>query len=73
MSIKRFVVFSHRIMYILCIACVAGPNDGDCCTADHPCEEGGGDCDSDDHCLQGLVCGVDNCVNFHTNTLGWKF
>jgi len=35
--------------------------DNDCCTADNPCMEGDGDCDSDDHCSGSLVCGNDNC------------
>ena len=32
-----------------------------CCTEDYPCGEGYGDCDHDAHCLDGLVCGKDNC------------
>ena len=29
-----------------------------------PCWEGQGDCDDDDHCAEGLICGHDNCKEF---------
>ena len=32
-----------------------------CCTNDHPCYFGDGDCDSHDQCLGDLVCGQNNC------------
>ena len=32
-----------------------------CCSDQHPCSEGMGDCDSDFDCERGLRCGVDNC------------
>ena len=35
-----------------------------CCTAADPCEEGEGDCDGDDDCGAGLVCGDNNCKQF---------
>ena len=54
----------------MCIVCVAGPNDGSCCTADRPCGMGGGGCDSDEHCREGLVCGSDNCQQYHQHTQG---
>merc|ERR1719495_2042871 len=35
-----------------------------CCTAAEPCVEGEGDCDGDDECQAGLVCGDNNCKQF---------
>lgn len=32
-----------------------------CCSPSSPCGEGEGDCDGAGDCLQGLVCGRDNC------------
>ena len=32
-----------------------------CCTNDHPCNLGDGDCDSHDQCLGNLACGQNNC------------
>jgi len=37
-----------------------GIDDG-CCTAENPCVEGDGDCDSDSHCEGDLICGSNNC------------
>ena len=33
----------------------------DCCSHSIPCGEGEGDCDSDEECKSGLVCGHNNC------------
>ena len=33
----------------------------DCCQEHGPCGEYEGDCDDDDECEAGLVCGLDNC------------
>merc|ERR1712018_1116077 len=33
----------------------------DCCTVENTCAEGRGDCDSDDECDNGLVCGKYAC------------
>ena len=38
--------------------------DATCCTPSNQCGEGKGDCDSDNDCLAGLKCGVDNCVSY---------
>ena len=39
-----------------------GCKGGDtCCTSSIPCGEWEGDCDSDDECQPGLVCGHNNC------------
>ena len=35
--------------------------DASCCTWNSPCGIGEGDCDTNDQCAGGLVCGVDNC------------
>ena len=35
--------------------------DNGCCATDEPCDEGDGDCDSDDQCSGSLICGHDNC------------
>jgi len=42
---------------------VKGSND--CCTKDHPCQLGGGDCDQDEECAGDLVCGTNNCLQFN--------
>jgi hypothetical protein len=39
----------------------AGAANSDCCTALSPCGIDQGDCDSDDQCGLGLVCGSNNC------------
>ena len=37
-------------------------NGGDsCCTSENKCKEWEGDCDDDDDCLDGLICGKENC------------
>ena len=35
-----------------------------CCTEEHPCQEGEGDCDNNDECKDDLVCGDNNCKQF---------
>ena len=40
------------------VICTGGDS---CCTAEYPCGEGQGDCDSDSQCKEGLKCGTDNC------------
>merc|ERR1711915_1041043 len=46
-------------------ACNGGSNAWSCCTSSNRCGLGGGDCDSNSHCQSGLVCGNNNCRNFH--------
>ena len=44
--------------------------DGTCCSSDNRCDVGGGDCDSDTDCADGLVCYDDreNChIDFPEN------
>jgi hypothetical protein len=36
--------------------CLPDLMDWDCCTTQHPCPEGQGDCDADDECMPGLYC-----------------
>ena len=38
-----------------------GYDSGSCCTPDHPCDLGEGDCDEDDDCLGDYICGFDIC------------
>ena len=35
---------------------------GNTCCDDGICGEGEGDCDSDNDCLPGLICGKNNCI-----------
>jgi len=47
--------------------CNGEEGTGSCCTEDKPCELGGGDCDDDSECSGDLVCGYNNCRDFHPN------
>merc|ERR1719397_715090 len=42
-----------------------GTSDWAFCSSSNLCFEGQGDCDSDSHCQPGLMCGKDNCRDFH--------
>ena len=35
--------------------------DWSCCSSSNQCDLGGGDCDTDSHCVGRLTCGNDNC------------
>ena len=35
--------------------------EDDFCTVENPCGVNQGDCDSNDACLDGLICGLNNC------------
>merc|ERR1712112_675107 len=48
--------------------CSPGDGNWDCCSESHKCSEGGGDCDYDSHCLDGLHCGDDNCIHFNSDS-----
>ena len=39
-------------------------DNGRCCTSSSPCVEGEGDCENNDECGVGLVCGTNNCKQF---------
>ena len=43
---------------------VVQADGGKCCKPENPCDEGEGDCDGDDQCGAGLVCGNNNCKQF---------
>jgi len=45
--------------------CWGRHHEWNCCTETCPCGEGGGDCDSDAQCVDGLRCGTNNCLFFH--------
>jgi len=47
--------------------CNGDTKDWNCCSKNEPCGVGGGDCDNDSDCSGGLVCGTDNCREFHPN------
>ncbi len=36
--------------------------DNHCCTPEKPCGKNDGDCDIDEDCEHGLMCGEDNCI-----------
>ena len=46
--------------------------DWNCCTGEKKCGLGEGDCDTDDECQIGLVCGSNNCKrDFDTSGSNW--
>ena len=49
------------------IECNPNKNNMSCCTKESPCGEELGDCDVDDHCIEGLKCGEDNCRSMYSN------
>ena len=54
--------FQPLISIILYFTSVAKCTGGDsCCSEDHQCGVGEGDCDSDADCEEGLLCGTGNC------------
>ena len=59
--------------------CVANKyTDFDCCTKEHPCGVGGGDCDNDSECAGDLICGEkeeesNNCQHdFPDSDVNWE-
>ena len=40
------------------------------CNGRHICDLGEGDCNHNDHCRGDLICGKDNCRDFHPEALG---
>merc|ERR1719312_53749 len=55
-------------MYCRAAPVCAGGNDAwSCCSQSNQCGLGGGDCDTDADCKSGLMCGTDNCRDFHAN------
>merc|ERR1712002_521775 len=51
--------------------CNGDGNAWTCCTSSRKCNVGQGDCDRDSDCQSGLVCGKDNCRDFHRNAKRW--
>ena len=49
------------------IECNPDNNNWECCTKESPCGEKHGDCDADEHCMEGLTCGTDNCRSMYSN------
>merc|ERR1712142_1269422 len=47
--------------------CNGEKDDWGCCSCDHQCLIGQGDCDSDHDCKDDLVCGSDNCRDTNPN------
>jgi len=43
--------------------CDGGRKARNCCTPESPCHISEGDCDNDDDCQAGLVCGKNNCIS----------
>jgi len=50
----------HRLETAKETICPSG-SISNCCTDDHPCQVGRGDCDSDSNCVGDLRCGSNNC------------
>ena len=46
-------------MHLIYQGCVGGDS---CCTPQDKCKELEGDCDTDDDCFAGLMCGSNNCI-----------
>lgn len=55
-------------------SCDGVPTTGwSCCTTTNPCNVGGGDCDYDGECADGLSCGTNNCLqDFSIPGSGWS-
>jgi len=49
------------------VSCGGGADDWSCCSSTNLCGKGGGDCDSNSDCKAGLICGEDNCQQFHAS------
>ena len=53
--------------------CADGTGGEDCCNSSHQCEEGQGDCDTDNDCVGNLKCGESNGYNGNCDTsLGYE-
>ena len=51
---------NSQILFLSLIACTGGDS---CCTPENKCGIDEGDCDNDNDCQDGLVCGSNNCSN----------
>ena len=62
-----FEVNLEMLFTLLCWqGCKGGSDDWACCSQKNKCGVGEGDCDLDRECQAGLMCGRDNCQDFHT-------
>ena len=65
---SRLFIHSNFIPLLFLVSPCAGQStDWSCCSSSSPCPVGGGDCDSDNQCGPGLMCGDKNCGDFHLN------
>ena len=64
MQLKSFDL-SNMFFYcsLLLAKCTSDDTNLDCCSTEHKCGIGKGDCDKDADCEAGLKCGVNNCDN----------
>ena len=44
-----------------------------CCTSSNQCNVGEGDCDFDEDCATGLICGTDNCQETGIPGSDWNY
>jgi len=51
------------------VKCQGDSTNWNCCNGSNRCSEGGGDCDEDADCQDGLKCGENNCGDFHSDAL----
>merc|ERR1711915_795693 len=66
-------VYKYLDVYYFCL-CNATPAAASCCTSTTQCGVGEGDCDpssSGSQCQPGLVCGNNNCRQFHPGAPSW--
>ena len=56
-------------MHLIYQGCVGGDS---CCTPEDKCKEFEGDCDTDNECVAGLMCGIRNCVEDYDVGHEWQ-
>ena len=60
-----FYVDHSYIEFLFIVDCDANEDSMDCCSQEGvTCGLNEGDCDGDDECSGGLICGTDNCVGW---------
>jgi len=63
-------VYKYLDVYYFCL-CSATRAAINCCTSANTCGVGEGDCDNNPDCQPGLVCGSNNCRQFHPAAPSW--